>query len=534
MIVFEPLASPGAASGDLRFSGFARQAARGAFGFLDFAGRASARTAGRAAGELRFDGAALRAVVGGRALGFFGFGGEARAKVPGVATGWLVFDRAAFVPEPVPTARGDLDFTLSGWGGYRRTQVNSPLGELRFDGGAQSTALRGVARGELRFEGVRQPVIDPEAANAFVIAQSRVSATLGVESDWLSEAVRFDESTRIDVSTLLVQRFRARSGLASSSEASASLDDTAVLSEAVQLTYRLLVAEGFLAGSTVTELRSAVERAQDGLVLTGVVESEAEAFSLLALAVLLGARTDALIRETLFDEARLGETLVQQIEQVASALSRLRASDTVVPTATIAVMVNDAFKVSDSCTSAAEAVAAITEALRFGIRLSIDSGDFTAWVLNTESKHLSSYTDFPINSFAEIGGRLYGACDDGIYLLDGDDDAGQPIAARARFALTTLGTGVQKRVPSAYLGYTATNDLLLQVIHTDEAGGKRAYTYRMKPSPSTAPVNGRVTFGRGVKSAYYGFQLTNVDGGMFDIDKMVVYPLALDRRINRS
>jgi len=534
MIVFEPLAAPGSAAGDLLFTGFGRRTATGAFGFLSFDGSAGSRTLGRAHGRLLFDGFGTGPVTGGRAFGFLGFAGEAAARVSGAAQGWLVFDRQALVPGLVPIASGYLDFEGGGSGGYRRTQINDPLGTLWLDGRAHSAALGGVARGELFFESVPQMRFDPDAVSGLMAASAYIAASTGAASDTVSDGLTLGVDATVDVSTLLLQQLRLRSAAHSSSDSAVAVEDTAVFAEAMQLTYLLLVAEGFRAGASATELHTAVERTADGLLLTGVVGTEAEAFSFVALGLLLGIRSDALLRETLLDAVQLGDSLASQIEQVVAALSRLRTADAVSHTAVLAVLVSETFTIGDSADSTAEAFAALSGALRAGVRLSLDTGEYTAWVLNTESKHLSSYAQFPINSFAEIGGRLYGASDDGIYLLEGDDDAGEPIAARVRFALTTLGTGVQKRVPSAYLGYTANGELLLRVIHTDELGGKQAYTYRMNASPAVAPVNGRVKFGRGVKSAYYAFELSNVDGSMFDVDTLNVYPLALDRRITRN
>lgn len=126
---------------------------------------------------------------------------------------------------------------------------------------------------------------------------------------------------------------------------------------------------------------------------------------------------------------------------------------------------------------------------------------------------------------------MLGATSDGIYSLDGADDDGAPIAARVRYALTTMGTGRQKRIPEAYMGYTATGDVLVRVITTDTGEGKVAHVYRLVPSASNgAPAQGRAKFGKGTKSVYYAFELENVNGADFDFDKIEMHPLELENR----
>lgn len=536
MIVFESLATPGAGSGELRFDGAARATAlsRSAFGFLAFTGRGSTQFEGRAAGSLGFDGQALHVLAGGRALGALGFAGEAAGLVPGAALGFLSFDRGAFAPEFVPVASGDLEFDLSGSGGYIRRESQNVLGNLDFTGYARGTSLGASAVGFLGFEGGALPPADPDAVSGFLVAGSAVFGILGQQIDAVDDVVALGVSARVDLTTLLDEPLRLAVAASTSSEATSLFADRAEFGDAVLLAYQLLIAEGFRGGENSTQAYEAFQRSLDALNMTGGLATEAEAFAVLALGVVFGARNDAVFRESFGDALRLGESLKDDVAQVLALLEGLRAGSTVGTAAVLVAVVPEGLVLGEAGNSAAEAVSALATALRFGLRITLDDGEYTAWVLNTESKHLSSYANFPINSFAEIGGKVYGAGAEGIYLLEGADDAGEPVAAKLRFALSDYGTGKQKRMSAAYLGYTATSDLLLRVIHTDDYGDKTSYTYRMNASTALAPVNGRATFGRGVKSAYFAFELVNVDGGMFDIDTMTAYPLVLERRITRS
>ena len=48
---------------------------------------------------------------------------------------------------------------------------------------------------------------------------------------------------------------------------------------------------------------------------------------------------------------------------------------------------------------------------------------------------------------------------------------------------------------------------------------------------SEAPEGSYMPVGQGLKSRYWQFELTNVDGGDFEIDQVELHPLILNRRV---
>lgn len=357
---------------------------------------------------------------------------------------------------------------------------------------------------------------------------------VGVSAASVEEDFRLGASERVDLSILVEQPLVFGSPVVSRQDASRAVADEVRFGLAIELTYRLLVAEGLLLSDTPTGRYAAVARAMDALRLSGVVSSESQALSVVVAAVMFGLRTDDRARAVLGDGLRFGDSFAAQLRFATQLVEGLLLGDTASGAAIVAVAAHDSVILSSTPRSAAQLFSLLRESLGFGVRLSLDDGEYVAWALNTGSKHLARYENFPVDSFAVLDGRLYGALDDGIYLLEGPDDAGTPIDARVRFALTDMGTGKQKRVSNAYFGYTAENDLLLKVVHTTEGGGKNAYVYRLNAAPATELVNGRASFGGGVSSAYYAFELQNVDGGMFRVESLSVVPMALERRVKRS
>jgi hypothetical protein len=76
---------------------------------------------------------------------------------------------------------------------------------------------------------------------------------------------------------------------------------------------------------------------------------------------------------------------------------------------------------------------------------------YGTWVLTGNKFSASVYSGFDFNSYARYRGREYAAGADGIYLLGGSDDDGQPIHPGVRL-VTNFGSEKHKRLRSIHLG----------------------------------------------------------------------------------
>lgn len=199
--------------------------------------------------------------------------------------------------------------------------------------------------------------------------------------------------------------------------------------------------------------------------------------------------------------------------------------------ATITAVASEDLPITDGMTAAAILQELIREGLPLLLRVSLPGGEYLAWVCNAESRGFTAYRNFPFNSFCEIGGHYYGATDEGVYLLEGDDDAGEPIDARLRTGLMDMGTGLLKRMDAMYLGYRADGDLVLKVVTTSGDGEKRECWYPLERRPAGDMREGRVRIGKGLRSLYWGFEIANVDGADFALDVVRFLPLITERRV---
>jgi hypothetical protein len=148
------------------------------------------------------------------------------------------------------------------------------------------------------------------------------------------------------------------------------------------------------------------------------------------------------------------------------------------------------------------------------------------WVLNTESSGVTQYDQYPFNSLTRFGNRYLGAGAMGICELSGDTDNGQLIAAKLKTGVTDFDSPMRKRVDRAYLGITAEGDILLKV--TTDKGVEDGY----QCTPRVGDIHTeRVKLGKGVKSRYWQFELSNSEGANFELESLEWVPIILSRRL---
>lgn len=151
-------------------------------------------------------------------------------------------------------------------------------------------------------------------------------------------------------------------------------------------------------------------------------------------------------------------------------------------------------------------------------------GDYFVWVFNARTGAVSRYLRYGFDSFAQIGGHYFGAAEDGVYLLEGNTDATQPIQARAGTGLLDLGAKELKHISAVYLDAASDGVLSVRV-----QAGAQQYTYKARRA-SAYNEQQRVDTGRGLRATHYSFELLN-GGADFELDAMDVNVVKSARRI---
>lgn len=98
----------------------------------------------------------------------------------------------------------------------------------------------------------------------------------------------------------------------------------------------------------------------------------------------------------------------------------------------------------------------------------VDPGVFETYVLTGSRGEPSVYSNFPFNSYAHYRNQYFGAGPGGIYLLEGEDDAGDEIHPGVRIGPINFGTHREKRLRLLRCGGDNGN---AQVKASDDKGG---------------------------------------------------------------
>jgi hypothetical protein len=156
-----------------------------------------------------------------------------------------------------------------------------------------------------------------------------------------------------------------------------------------------------------------------------------------------------------------------------------------------------------------------------------DRGAYSVWRVNMDTNASSRYRGYGFNSFANFDGRYFGAKADGLYLLNGVDDAGVPIHAAVNFGKQGFSIREQKHVPSVYLGIASNGRMVLKV---QEGDSGRTFFYAAR-SASPHVQKQRVDLGRGLRANWFEFELLNAHGCDFDLTSVEFMLVPVGRRL---
>lgn len=287
--------------------------------------------------------------------------------------------------------------------------------------------------------------------------------------------------------------------------------------------------EGLALSSVMTNDFLALERVVDRLLLEGHALSFLEAVSKVADVLAAAAVAEVLLLGDTADVIAMSAAA----DYVYTAIERVIDSGVLFSTErqSLTFLVSDSMALSDGVLSVAEMYALIRDGVAMVGRFRLDTGEYIAWVINTESSGVSTYTNYPFNSFAVIGGVAFGLTSTGMHALDADDDDGDAINARLRVGLTDMGTRLLKNVTEAYIGFTSSEKMLLRTITPNPATGAReAVTYNMKAVGNASLASQRHELGRGVKAVDWDFELENIDGADFELHSVEFLSVKMSRR----
>lgn len=235
---------------------------------------------------------------------------------------------------------------------------------------------------------------------------------------------------------------------------------------------------------------------------------------------------------TVTDSYTSTDSLAETLYMLAMLSESVDVTDTASVVLTISVLLNENVEIADNVQLSAQYLKNLLDRVEVMAFIKTPAELAQGWVLNTEGEMpVSEYSNFTFNSMAYSPDEMLGCTDEGLYLLEGDDDAGTAIDAHLTSLMLDFDTSKLKRMSTAYVGYTSTGQLLLKV-RSEEQGVYAERWYEARESTAQpAPSQNRMKIGKGLRSRYWSFELTNVDGSDFEVDKVELYPIVLERRV---
>lgn len=305
--------------------------------------------------------------------------------------------------------------------------------------------------------------------------------------------------------------------------------DSVSYSDALAIGWSLALSEGIdftgTAQANITKLGVLI----DILHATGAVANRLDAMSVLATVISINSMLATGWKVDAIDTVGFQDALAAQLTAVTALVDTAGFTDTATPSMRLTVIASETLQLSESLGTSLEAFEQLSDQVMFYTTLRLGDGEYSGWVMNEGA--ISEYRNYPFNGFEKFSNKYYGTARDGLYLLEGETDAGDPIAAHIKTALMDFGTGKRKRVPDVYVAFTGSNQLLLKVITTNKTGAQVENWYTATVPAGSSLHNGRIKPGRGLDSRYWQFVLANVNGADFDLDELAFRPVVLDGRL---
>jgi hypothetical protein len=198
-------------------------------------------------------------------------------------------------------------------------------------------------------------------------------------------------------------------------------------------------------------------------------------------------------------------------------------AETVTPRLVLRITSADTLSLTDAQVLTMAFRPVLTDEVQISAAYVSPNNTITTWAVNTRTGAVTEYTNYEFNSFAQLGRTFLAASEDGLYALDGDDDAGDDIIADIKSGLFQMGGSRFTSFKAAYLGMRGEGEFFLKLVEGD--GVSRTYRVVGQTMETT-----KVWLGKGLRSRYYSFELVST-GQDFDLDSIEFIPVVSQRRV---
>lgn len=150
-------------------------------------------------------------------------------------------------------------------------------------------------------------------------------------------------------------------------------------------------------------------------------------------------------------------------------------------------------------------------------------------VMNLSNQAISTYNSFPFESLGYFDGHLYGANENGIYLLEGNKDGANYIQSKIKTGPLDFGNDFLKHLRDIWLTYRSDGHLAI-VLATKEDESDRTEEFSTEIAEAGIHEE-RVSGPRGLRGRYYMIEIKNLSGSDFDLEQISIVVDAIRKRI---
>lgn len=374
---------------------------------------------------------------------------------------------------------------------------------------------------------VPAPIIQFAAADGLSASDSTFSKITAVSNDSASSL----DVVSYSLCALLIERAMAADAVTSSGTFGLSSTSTARAMDAAGIAYLMLSVDLVTAQDSVAEAHRRIVAVADILRATDIASNKLQAVYQIASALAAADVAAFVTRENIDDAAIVGELVAHSLRTYTKIVEAALAADEASVRSRFLILADDGATIVDSGSSTATLLQAVEDGALVLASLVIEDTRYLAWVVNAKTRAAWPYSHFGFTSFAKFGDHYYGAKHDGIFLLEGDSDAGVPIKAMLHTGPFDFGSPNIKRLPMIYVAATRSGELIFKVLITTEKDTQEAHWYRVDGGATTRLRQDRVKPDKGLETMEFEFELVNVAGADFDIDSLKLLPMITSRRI---
>lgn len=252
----------------------------------------------------------------------------------------------------------------------------------------------------------------------------------------------------------------------------------------------------------------------------------------------LSAQVSAILADSLTISDRM--RLTGAVDRISDSLT---ISDALVAVFHSFDVARDTLHISDAMTHRASISNVARDFLFISDDLGREVGNGGAWAAATDGYAMSRYVLPRIIAVGIVDDHVLVTAEDGIYVFEGDDDAGVDIDMHAETGLMQVSvpeardinakdTGDPRIKAASYVSMAYSGGRLRFGIGITRSGvSEQRYWYPFPDRAADVPTTTRVKIGRGAKSGFWRFLLENVEGDGFMVKEQRVLLEPLSRRI---